>query len=499
MNGLFSALIIDQRCQEAVLFNDRYGIERIFLYEEADELFFASEAKALLRVVPKLRALDDDCVAEFLDFGSVGEDRTLFRGVRLLPAGSLWAFRRGRCLERGRYFDPARLSTQPVLPVTAFTEAFTDTFRTIMPRYVQPIGSVAVSITGGLDTRMIMSCLPPQARPLCYTYAGPTGETLDTVLGRRVAELRGLRHRVLRLNSDFFEDFSAYVDRAVYASDGTGSATMAHELYLSERARCLASVRLTGNYGSEVFRQVSTYKPVGLDPSLFADDFLRSLNHKMSTAGDRPRGPTWAAFREVPFHLAGIRAIAASILTLRTPFLDNGLVDLALRASPACLSASGPALRLVHTCRPELAAISTDRGVRWPQHGPVSLARRAWSEALFKLDYLHAEGTRPVLAGTSRSLRACHRASRALHTAQVSVVSAVVPGQAGRVRARRVREQSGKAHALLEPPHASRRWSAEHCGGFRNHTAEINAVLTLAAIERTLLQGMAHLTESKRS
>ena len=36
---------------------------------------------------------------------------------------------------------------------------------------------------------------------------------------------------------------------------------------------------------------------------------------------------------------------------------------------------------------------------------------------------------------------------------------------------------------------------AEHCQGVRNHTAEINAILTLAAIDRTLLQGAAQVDE----
>ena len=430
LNGLFSGLLIDDKLGQAVLFNDRYGVERIYFHERSDELFFASEAKALLRVLPELRALDDNAVAEFINIGSVGDNRTLFRGIGLLPGGSAWSFRKGRRLERQRYFDPARLPERPPLPVAAFTEAFTAAFRKVMPRYARPTGSVAVSITGGLDTRMIMSCLPPNARPVCYTYAGSAGETLDTTLGRKVAALCGLDHRTLRLDRKFFEGFATLVDRAVYASDGTAGATMAHELYLSEIARRLAPVRLTGNYGGEVLRRVSTYKPIGLEPSLFASDFLRSLERERATEKDRKPGPSWAAFREVPFHLVGLRAIAASMLTLRTPFLDNELVDLALQASPACLATPRPALSLVHACKPELAAMSTDRGVRWPGAGPVSLARRALSEVFFKLDYIHAEGTRASLQRPLGSPLGRHRASRALHPTQIPFVLVLVPGRA---------------------------------------------------------------------
>ncbi len=50
LNGLFSGLLIDKRQGKAFLFNDRYGVERIYWNETKGAVFFASEAKALLRV-----------------------------------------------------------------------------------------------------------------------------------------------------------------------------------------------------------------------------------------------------------------------------------------------------------------------------------------------------------------------------------------------------------------------------------------------------------------
>src|SRR5437899_6932001 len=70
LNGLFSGLVIDAKRKSALLFNDRYGMERIYFYEKGETTFFASEAKALLAVLPELRALDDEGVAQFLSYGS---------------------------------------------------------------------------------------------------------------------------------------------------------------------------------------------------------------------------------------------------------------------------------------------------------------------------------------------------------------------------------------------------------------------------------------------
>ena len=57
LNGLFSGLLIDKRQKKVVLFNDRYGLERIYYYEADGEFYFASEAKALLKILPKLQSV----------------------------------------------------------------------------------------------------------------------------------------------------------------------------------------------------------------------------------------------------------------------------------------------------------------------------------------------------------------------------------------------------------------------------------------------------------
>src|SRR4029077_15605335 len=97
LNGLVSGLLIDKRQKKAVLFNDRYGIERIYYYEADDDFYFASEAKALLRILPQARACDEEGVTQFLALGCTLNSRTLFRGVQSLPAASAWSFEDGRC------------------------------------------------------------------------------------------------------------------------------------------------------------------------------------------------------------------------------------------------------------------------------------------------------------------------------------------------------------------------------------------------------------------
>lgn len=56
-------------------------VERIYWHEDSSSVYSASEAKALLRILPQLREFDKIGVAQFLTFGCTLESRTLFRNV----------------------------------------------------------------------------------------------------------------------------------------------------------------------------------------------------------------------------------------------------------------------------------------------------------------------------------------------------------------------------------------------------------------------------------
>ena len=301
LNGLFSGLLIDRRRGRAFLFNDRYGVERVYVHQTEDATYFASEAKALLRVLPATRSFDDEGVAQFLTFGCPVEGRTLFRGIRLLEGGSVWTFEGGSCRKK-TYFTPAEWERQPTLSAEDFQSEFQSKFKSALPRYLASESRIGISLTGGLDTRMIMACLPALSTPpICYTYAGLQGHTLDARIAARVASECGLEHRVLRIGPDFLSDYSRYVDRTVYATDGCAGALWSHEIYLNEQARQLAPVRLTGNFGSEVLRGMSTFKRMALSPELIAPGFSRagrwSRGRTTRAAGNRPSPlPPFAKF-----------------------------------------------------------------------------------------------------------------------------------------------------------------------------------------------------------
>jgi asparagine synthase (glutamine-hydrolysing) len=392
MNGTFSGLLIDRRLRKAILFNDRYGVERVYYHEGRDGVFFASEAKALLRVVPALRALDEKGVAQLFQWGCTLGARTLFRDVSLLPGGSVWTFE-DRAPSKSRYFTPSNWESQPPLSPDAFEASFEGTFRRVLPRYFESGTAIGLSLTGGLDTRMIMACLPDvPGRLVCYTFAGEDGETHDARIAARVASACGLPHHMVRLGPAFFSDFGSLADRTVYITDGTLGVCGSHEIYLNRQARDLAPVRLTGNVGSEILRGVTTFKPLGLAVDLLAPEYRRHLLEAgVNGLSGSVHPVARAAFEEVPWQLSGLAQAGRSQVSTRTPYLDNELVGLAFRVPDRLRRSRLPTLHLLSRSHPQLRAIPTDRGESLSRSRPGARVQSLVGRLTFKLDYWYQE------------------------------------------------------------------------------------------------------------
>ncbi len=238
LNGNFSGLLIDLRQKLVLLFNDRYGLNRIYFYEDATGLYFSSEAKSLLKTFPALRSLDIKSLGEFLSCGCVLQNRTLFGGINLVPGGSLWTFTPGGPVKKQSYFSPDSWEAQDALSAGEYYRKLKQTWMDLLPRYFRGKRPIGVSLTGGIDSRMILAWAPPSPGSLaCYTFGGHFRDCADVKISRRIARICRHNHELIPVGSQFLSRFAPLAEQAVYLSDGAMDVTGAIDLYLQEMAR----------------------------------------------------------------------------------------------------------------------------------------------------------------------------------------------------------------------------------------------------------------------
>jgi asparagine synthase (glutamine-hydrolysing) len=490
LNGWFSGLLIDLGKELAVLFNDRYGLGRVYYHEGPERFYFSSEAKSLLAILPSLRRLDLRGMAETFACGGVLQDRTLFTGISLLPGGSRWSFASNGQIRKERYFSPQTWERQPTLGNVEFYGHLKEAFARILPKYLRGANSVAMSLTGGLDGRMIMAWANPAPGALpCYTFGGTYRACADVKLARRIAMLCGQSHRTIAVGADFLANFPSLAEKAVFISDGAMDVTGAVELYANRIARQIAPVRLTGNYGSEIFRGNVAFRPGKLTEALLEPEFVQSVRTASATyQAERNGHPlSFIAFKQVPWHHYSRLAVEQSQLTLRSPYLDNDLVALMYRAPSKLLSSKEPSLRLIYEGNPHLGTIPTDRGLVYRQDPIVGKIRELCAEFTVKAEYAYDYGMPQRLARLDHLLAPLHLERMFLGRHKFYHFRVWYRDQLSQYLKEILLDLRARHRPYLQG-HVLESMVNAHTKGRQNWTHEIHRVLSLELLQRQLIE-----------
>jgi asparagine synthase (glutamine-hydrolysing) len=209
-NGCFAAALA--LGDEVVLAGDRGGTTPIYTGRAGGRLVASADP---WRVVDALdtATLDDAAVLDMLRLGYVAGDRTLLRGVDVLPGGTVVHVRR----HHARHVRYWRFEPFPKSEQATSDAALEVALRLNAAAVVRMLnGRVAgVPLSGGLDTRVITTLLHHLgANVRAFTY-GPPGDP-EVEIGTRVARTIGVEHDVVPIDQHYLNDaFVANATRAV--------------------------------------------------------------------------------------------------------------------------------------------------------------------------------------------------------------------------------------------------------------------------------------------
>lgn len=490
LNGWFSGVLVDLRLSKIVLFNDRYGMGRIYYHQGADALYFASEAKSLLKILPESRRFDPASLGEFFSCGCPLQNRTLFSGISLLPGAAMWTSSPNEGMRKEAYFSQEFWENQPALGAVEYYQRLKETFSRVLPRYLRGDGLTGLSLTGGVDSRLIMAfggCIPKNLH--CYTFAGKYRDNVDVRIARRVAEICGRPHQVVRLDGGFLSEFPTLAEKAVYLTDGALDVTGAADLYMNIKAREIARVRLTGNYGGEILRSIVAFKPALLHSGLFAPEFARHVDTASETYAKERRGNrlSFIAFKQVPWHHYCRLGLEQSQLTIRSPYLDNEFVQLVYRAPAEVATGNELSLRLIADGNPALSRIGTDRGILHRPIPVVTRARRILQEFTFKAEYAYDYGMPQWLARLDHCVAPLHLERMFLGRHKISHFRVLYRDHASKYLQDTLLDSRARSRPYLRRKYLEK-IVEDHVRGHGNYTQELHRVLALEILQRQLIE-----------
>lgn len=285
LNGIFAFAIWDTERNELFLARDRLGVKPLYYTQRDGSFYFASEIKALLKVLPTPR-LRPEGIADYLTFLWIPDPDTMFEGIFKLPAGHFAEFAGGQ-LQIRPYWDLV-FDVDDTLSEGDWISSVERNVREAVRRQMVsdvPLGSF---LSGGIDSSAIVAEMTAVAGDVTAYSIGFSAQDLsydispdDLRYARSVAKTFGVDYHEQLLEPRIVD----LLPRLVHHLDDPVADPAAVTTYLicsaaSERLKVI----LSGMGGDEVFAGYPRYPAARI--AGLADAIPAPLRRAIRTASE---------------------------------------------------------------------------------------------------------------------------------------------------------------------------------------------------------------------
>ncbi|WLQ16647.1 asparagine synthase-related protein [Hahella aquimaris] len=181
-----SWIYVDRERNEVAGCTDRLGLFPILYRHHSNQLTVTSDRGVMLELLGDEAQINPQAMLDLLAFGQVMDEQSIMRGVTQLRASRCFHFSSDGQLQL-RDFSPYRLQKVRCATLNEAVDAFVGA----VDKCFQSSSRVAVSLSGGLDSRLILAAaLKLGHKPVAFSYGCP--DSSDMRIARDIAESHGL-------------------------------------------------------------------------------------------------------------------------------------------------------------------------------------------------------------------------------------------------------------------------------------------------------------------
>lgn len=376
-NGMFALALWDKLKHELFLARDRYGIKPLYSAHIAGRILFGSEIKAIVANPAYRVDINKEGLLEYLTFQNFFTDQTLFKDVKLLQAGTWLRIGLDGSGVSHRYWDYCFEEPESPRPEAEYVEELDRLFHQAVSRQLVSDVDVGAYLSGGMDSGSVTAIA---ARQLPYLKSFTCGFDLNSASGVEIGfdEREAAEYMSYVFKTEHYEmvlkagDMARVMRRLAWHMEEPRVGQSYPNFYAAQLASKFVKVVLSGAGGDEMFGGY----PWRYYRAVVNDDFDHYIDKyygfwQRLIPGDQMQGllaPMWndvkhvdtrGIFRDVfSTHSAdftrpedyinhsmyfeartfmhGLLVVEdklsmAHSLETRVPFLDNDLVDFAMR------------------------------------------------------------------------------------------------------------------------------------------------------------------------
>ena len=378
-NGMFAFVIWDKQRQKLFLARDRFGVKPLYYTRQGQVFLFGSEVKAMLAHPAYQARLDKEELLEYFTFQNFFTDRTLFADARLLPAGCTLSVALGAQQQEAprRYWDYDFVEPDKHYDEQEYVEELDRLFRQAVNRQLISDVDVGSYLSGGMDSGSITAVAATQ---LPYLKTFTCGFDLHSASGLEMGfdEREKAEYMSYLFKTEHYEmvlkagDMERILPKLAWHLEEPRVGQSYPNYYAAQLAGKFVKVVLSGGGGDELFggypwryyRAVvndnfeayvdkyylywqrlipnkviqQVFQPIWSDvKGVWTRDIFRDVFQRHAPQLTRPEDYiNHSLYFEIKTFLHGLLVVEdklsmAHSLETRVPFLDNDLVDFAMR------------------------------------------------------------------------------------------------------------------------------------------------------------------------
>ncbi len=378
-NGMFAFAIWDNSKKELFVARDRYGIKPLYYFLNEDYFVFASEIKAILQHPAIDTIISIEALNEYFSFQNIFSDLTLFKNIKLLPAGSYLNIQLSKNVEiqQKKYWD-YNFTEENYLSESEYITELNRLFEQAVNRQLISDVEIGSYLSGGIDSGAI-TCLASKNFTELKTFT--CGFDLSSASGLELAfdERQKAEYLSNRYKTEHYEivlkagDMERVMQELIWHIEDLRVGQSYPNYYVSRLASKFVKVVLSGAGGDELFAGYPWryYRAVNNDSSenyiqkyykywqrlvpdnikqkfftekIYSGDFNKNtenifksiINGKEYFVKSPAEYINRSLYFEIKTFLHGLLVVEDKIsmahsLETRVPFLDNDLVDFAMQ------------------------------------------------------------------------------------------------------------------------------------------------------------------------
>ena len=263
LRGMFAIALFDEKRQSLLLARDRLGKKPLYYAQKEGRLYFGSEIKTILAVVPSLSAdINRRALLQFFSLQYIPDPNSAFRDIHKLPPGYLLEYKDG-VIKTQQYWDLPRYGTNQIASEQeCLDELERQLAEAVRIRLISdvPLGAL---LSGGVDSSVVVALMSrASSKPVKTFSIGFANQDFNEApFARAVAEKFGTEHHEFGVEPNVSDTLSHLTGMM---EEPFGDSSMIPTYHVSRIARQHVTVALSGDGGDELFAGYDRY-PVHLD------------------------------------------------------------------------------------------------------------------------------------------------------------------------------------------------------------------------------------------